>query len=161
MKFRILAIALSALLLLSGCTQQGMPANEWILEQHNVCFDLEQSSKSISDLFSLYLIEAIDPSDFKNELKLLIFQLQISQAEYMKSKDNIQPATHSYASKSGQEALDNAYNTTLDFLETTLDSECVPNDLIYPYLEWRDSFITYIATYLTAKSFIIENEGGT
>lgn len=158
MKIKLMAVVLSILVILTGCVSQGLPANEWIVEQDTTCSDLEQASKSISELFSLYIIGAVEPSDFENELDLLIIQLQLSQAQYTESKSNIQPATHSYASKSGQEALDNAYLITLGLLKDSVNSK--PSDLIYPYLEWRDSFLSCIATYFTAKSLIIENEGG-
>lgn len=159
MKTKLAAVILSIFILLTGCTSQGIPANDWILDQDTTCSDLEQASKSISELFSLYFIGAIESSDFRNELDLLIIQLRLSQSQYTESKTNIQPATHSYASKSGQEALDSAYSITLEFLRDSINTE--PSNLIYPYLEWRDSFLSCIATYLTAKSLIIENEGET
>ena len=153
---KLAAVVLSLLGLLTGCADQRLPANDWILKQNATCSDLEQASKSISELFSLYFIGAVEPSDFENELDLLIIQLQLSQTQYTESKANIQPATHSYASKSGQESLDSAYSITLNFLKDSANTE--QSDLIYPYLEWRDSFISYIATYLTVKSLIIESE---
>lgn len=161
MRHRFIACILLMLLFFSGCTARGKPANDWLLEQNVACSDLEQASISISDLFSLYFIGAIEPSDFGNELNLLITQLKISQAQYLETQQEIEPASHSYASKCGQEALDSAYDITLEFIGDTNSGELEDKEaLAYRYLEWRDSFITEIATYITAKSFIEENKGG-
>lgn len=160
MKNKIFAVILVLSFLLSGCASQKIPANDWLLEQHAARSDLEQASISISDLFSLYLIGSIEWPDFENELNLLVMQLQLSQAQYNETKKEIEPASHSYASKCGQEALDDAYKLTLDFLIDTVKEADTVQGITYRYLAWRDSFISEIATYLTAACLIEENENG-
>lgn len=154
---RKLSALFLCLLLLCSCSAKGMPANQWLLEQDTVSDDLQQASISISDLFSLFLVGSIGKSDFETEIDLLIASLQLSQLKYQDTQKGIEPGSHSYSSKCGQEALDNAYAITLDFLsvsKTVLDD---PSVLAHHYLEWRDSFLTQIAAYLTAITFIEES----
>lgn len=156
MKRKLSALFL-CLLLLCSCSAKGIPANQWLLEQDTASDDLQQASISISDLFSLFLVGSIGKSDFETEIDLLIASLQLSQLKYQDTQKDIEPGSHSYSSKCGQEALDNAYAITLDFLsvsKTVLDD---PSVLAHHYLEWRDSFLTQIAAYLTAITFIEES----
>lgn len=154
---RKLSALFLCLLLLCSCSARGTPANQWLLEQETASNDLQQASISISDLFSLFLIGSIGKSDFETEIDLLIAGLQLSQLQYQDTQKDIEPGSHSYSSKCGQEALDNAYAITLDFLSASKSELDDPSVLAHRYLEWRDSFLTQVAAYLTAKTFIEES----
>lgn len=146
------------LFLLAGCNSESLSGNQWLLQQTTVYEDLEQASNNICDLFSLHLIGAVKESDFKNEVRLLITLLQSSQTNYRKSQKEIAPGSHSYASKCGLEALDNAYQVTLGLLEISDNHAGDPEMLAQEYLSWRETFITEIAAFLTAKNLIMESE---
>lgn len=154
---RKLSALFLCLLLLCSCSAKGIPANQWLLEQETASDDLQQASISISDLFSLFLVGSIGKNDFETEIDLLTASLQLSQLQYQDTQKDIAPGSHSYSSKCGQEALDNAYTITLDFLSVSKTQLDNPNVLAHHYLEWQDSFLTQIATYLTAKTFIEES----
>lgn len=155
MRNRCIVLFFLLIFLLSGCTNQKTTGNDWAMNLSSTYSDLEQASKSITDLYALYFIGAVESSDFQNEKRLLQTQLRLSQRQYEHTKSDINPGSHSYASKAIQEALDKAYDDTLTFLSCTNEPDDLSTEL-YAYLEWRDSFITDIATYLTAKNLILE-----
>lgn len=160
MKRRFLLYLLACSFLFSGCSSHELSGNDWFLEQTSFYSDLEQASLSISDLFSLYFVGAVGTDDFSSELNLLFKQLSLSQEQYLNGKKKISPATHSYASKCGEEALTTAYKATLDLLSTSREllQTTEQEKLISEYLEWREILITQIATYCTSQKLISEEE---
>ena len=87
-------------------------------------------------------------------------QISFSQEQYLEGIEAISPSSHSYASKSGQEALTTSYEITLDFLDNAelLLKAGEQQQLMYEYLEWRELLITQIATYCTAIDLVSEKE---
>ena len=71
MKRKILLCAFSVSLLFFGCSSKSISGNDWLLEQSISYSDLEQASLSISDLFSLYFVGAVDKKDILNELDFI------------------------------------------------------------------------------------------
>ena len=160
MKRKILLCAFSVSLLFFGCSSKSISGNDWLLEQSISYSDLEQASLSISDLFSLYFVGAVDKKDILNELELLTAQISFSQEQYLEGIEAISPSSHSYASKSGEEALTTSYEITLDFLDNAelLLKAGEQQQLMYEYLEWRELLITQIATYCTAIDLVSEKK---
>lgn len=155
MNRKIIMLFLAISLLFTGCSNNCISANEWLLCQDSVCADLKQASLSCSDIVTLYISGAIAHEDFINEVLLIKNQIQLSQMLFLKSQQNIEPGSHSFVSKCGQEGLTAAYEETLTFL-SLISEEKSRENILYHYLKWEDAFIAQISTYLTAKNILQE-----
>ena len=144
-------------LLFVGCTKTPKnAANDWLIEQSDFVETIEIASTSISDLFSLYLIDAISMEDFSAELFLLKAQLNIAKMEFTNKQSEIAINSYSFASKCGIEAITSAYRITIDFLNDSLQYFSDKKYILNKYIIWRRDLTKETATYYTAKQLIEE-----
>ncbi len=83
------------------------------------------------------------------------------QAEYenLKEEHPIKPESHTYASKSGSDAIDSLRKALSNLMINSVDENgnVKPlDDLTYMYLAYRDECTTYIADYITAVKWTME-----
>lgn len=145
------------ILLFEGCTKTVKDtANDWLMEQSDFIETIEIASTSISDLFSLYLIDAISMEDFSAELSLLKVQLDAARSKFIHKQSEIEINSHSFASKCGIEAIASAYRITIDFLNDSLQYVLDKKNILNKYITWRNDLTQKVATYFTAKQLIEE-----
>lgn len=157
----LLILLLLCCLALTGCSQKGTTGNEWLLQQKSYCEELQEICSSIDDVYSLYLLGSMEINDYCNEIQLLQVQALACSAQYEQQKKdaNILPASHSYASKAGVDALESSNMEIQMFLEQSLETTD-RETLARLYVDFQDEMITNLATYITSYNLIqAEKEG--
>ena len=158
----LLILLLLCCLALAGCSQKGTTGNEWLLQQEPYCEELQEICSSIDDVYSLYLLGSMETNDYCNEIQLLQVQALACSAQYEQRKKDadILPASHSYASKAGIDALENSNRTIQTFLEKSLETvDC--ETLARLYVDFQDEMLTNLATYITSYNLIQAEKGGS
>lgn len=141
----------------AGCTKDAkISGNQWFLGENSFTDAIRIASTSISDLFSLYLIDTIGIADFQTEISLILTQLQAAEIAFANKCAMIEVDSQSFASKRGADAISSAYQTTIKFLESSLKNESSKEELKKQYSIWRESLTRDIATYYVAKQLIEE-----
>lgn len=140
---------------LGACHASGISGNDFLLQQQSYYQNLQAICSSSDDILTLYLIGSMDITDFQNEFHLLVKQTKLVTNQYEQQKTQITPGSHSYASKAGMEALNQAGNEILNFLHTVLEN---PSDLEFiaqQYILFQENIVEQLAVYITAKEIII------
>lgn len=146
-----------ALLFVTGCAKTGkITANNWLMEQSAFAETIQVASTSISDLYSLYLIDTICIEDFSAELSMLETQLSAYKLEFISKQSEIMPNSQSFASKCGIEAVCSAFTITIELLNYSLQHLSDKESILNKYTIWRNDLTKEIATYFTAKQLIEE-----
>lgn len=154
-KSSICLLALFLCFCFGGCQPSGISGNDFLLQQQSYYQNLQAICSSSDDILTLYLIGSMDITDFQNEFHLLDKQARLSMNQYDQEKAQIIPGSHSYASKAGMEALNQAGNEILNFLHTVLEN---PSDLEFiaqQYILFQENIVEPLAVYITAKEMII------
>ena len=154
---RIIAILLLVISLLTfvGCQDKTITGNEWLLKQDKCLDDLELFTQGMDEVYTLYIINAINEEDFVAELGMLNTQYDALLIFYEElKKDNpITPESHSYLSLTGTNAIETMYEEIGNLLNSTVDENNKPysiDQVAYTYLAYRDVIAKQIALYTTA-----------
>ena len=155
----VVILMLVSILLITGCANEALTGNEWLLAQEDFYEDLHQICLEIDDVFSLYLIGSMGTKDFQNELVFLNIETTACQKQYEQQNAKIKPGSHSFASKIGMEALDHALSSIQSFLNICGKNIDDTEELARSYIEFKDNILTDVAAYVTARDLILYQEG--
>lgn len=132
--------------------EYGVTGNEWFLLQGERMEDVSAFCDEMDDVFTLYIGGYISEDDFRNEEILLRKEFAILKAKYeAKDKEiNIITGSHSWASKKGEECLDNIFLHLEEFMSVEyadMDVESVLANYLVLNETLEDDVLTYTVLY--------------
>lgn len=166
MRMKNFAAALAALCLaasLSACGPEKITGNEWIAGQGEHLGALEGLAEEMDEVYSLYVIGAMDPSDMENEIKLLKLKYAACIRDYgtYNEEHPIAAGGHSWFSKKGWAALEGVHQEIKLLLDSTLDGDGTPlptDQILYLYVSYRAELSDGLADFRAARDLIAASE---
>lgn len=139
--------------------EYGVTGNEWFLSQGERMEDVSAFCDEMDDVFTLYIGGYISEEDFRNEEILLRKEFAILKAKH-KTKDeetNIITGSHSWASKKGEECLNNIFLHLEKFISVEY-ADMDKDSILANYLVLNETLEDDILTYTILYQWIADGE---